>query len=85
MAVAAPMSATPRVPAEPQEVPVHRDMTAVTRKADRTKNRGLMRRIPPAIRVGMVPDATQVPINMPIASKMRITGRTAASFSPVER
>ena len=60
-------------------------MTAVTRKAERTKNWGLSRRMPAAIRVGIVPDTTQVPISMPMASRMRMTGRTAASFSPVER
>ncbi len=79
------MSATPRVPAEPQEVPVASDMTAVTRKAERTKNRGLRIWIPAEISAGIVPERTQVPISMPMVSRIRMTGSTAASFSPVER
>ncbi len=59
--------------------------TAVTRNAERTKKRGLRSSMPPAIRAGMVPAVTQVPISMPIVSRIRITGSTAASFSPVER
>ena len=36
------MKATPTVPAEPQEVPVHRETIAVTTSAMRARNFGLM-------------------------------------------
>ena len=84
-AAAAPISATPSVPAEPHEVPVQIDITAVIRNAVTTKNCGLISSMPQPTRSGMVPASTQLPINMPMASRIRITGSTDASFSPVER
>ena len=45
-AAAVSMSATPTVPADPHDVPVKVDMTAVTRNAARTIMLGLTSRIP---------------------------------------
>jgi len=83
--VAAPISATPSVPTEPQDVPVQSDITAVTKNAERTNRLGLSSRMPAEMSAGMVPEATQVPISMPMVSRIRMTGSTAASFSPVDR
>ena len=84
-AAAVPISATPIVPADPHEVPVARDISAVARNAVSTSHCGLMNRTPQYTRYGIVPDSTQVAMSIPIASRIRIAGSTSASFWPVAR